>query len=815
MTRTHNLPEIKLRIKVANCWGMNTMNGYTILENVRDIKATNKGLSFGFDQSDAELTFFTPELFRFRLTRHQFPCPERNWVVDRREWDTVPLQIRRHEDTLIVETDALIVNVELAPFEITVSNRAGDILCRDRAIGWRGHSLRCWKVMPGDARFYGCGEKVGFLDRRGRKMEMWTTDSIPHLPNTDPMYQSIPFFVGLTEGKAFGIFFNNTHRSFFDFGKEDPECYSFWAEDGPLDYYFIAGPNVADVVERYTELTGRIPLPPLWSLGLQQSRYSYYPESRVRKVAAEFRRRDIPCDVLYLDIHYMDGYRVFTWDPKRFPEPEKLLADLRRDGFKPVVIIDPGVKIDLEYPIYNEGITGGYFSRLKSGEVFEGEVWPGEVHFPDFIQSATRQWWGRYNADLIEQGVAGIWNDMNEPANFKGEIDKDLVHEEDDEEISHAEAHNVYGYFMCRATYEGLTSRRPDERPFILTRSGFAGIQRYAAVWLGDNHSWWEHLAVAVPMLLNMGLSGVAFVGVDVGGFCDDCSGELFARWIAMGCFTPFFRIHTAVDTIDQEPWSFGPEIETIARKFIKLRYELLPYIYNSFQETSKTGKPIMRPLLMEFQNDPRTHAIDDEYLFGPALLVAPVYRPGIDYRAVYLPEGVWYDFWTGEKLEGKRIHAVEAPLDRIPLFVRGGSVIPKGPAMSYVGEKDPDYLMLEVFPASEGHYEYYEDDGNSLQYKNGYFCRTEVSVWEEPIETRIVISERMGGYKPPARNILIKIHNIKAEFIQVDGRPSPVVEDPMQNIEGEGWRQLGECAMIRLIDTGRQREVRLKRETP
>lgn len=765
------------------------MRPYRRLSNVQNTSVTQQGLLFQVDGITVELAVLTPDLFRLTwnpvgpLTTHRSPA------VIRDRWPVVSADIEENPQSLVITTEQIVLTIDLAEFHIHVDDGQQQPLFHDISMGWRDHAVRCWLDFPKNARIYGCGEKVGYLNRRGRRMEMWTTDVVPHLPNTDPMYQSIPFFMMMNEGRSSGIFFDNSHRSFFDFGKEQEDVVSFWAEDGEFCAYFFAGRNAKTILERYTELTGTMPLPPKWSMGFQQSRYSYYPEQKVREIATEFRRRAIPCDVIYFDIHYMNGYRVFTWDPQRFPEPQKLLDDLRADGFKLIPIIDPGVKIDPDYLVYREGIANDYFCRTRSGELFKGEVWPGEVYYPDFLKASTRQWWGELDADLVQQGFAGIWNDMNEPSNFLGAIDKDVVHGENGVEKSHGEAHNLYGFEMARATFDGLLRRFPDNRPFILTRSGYAGIQRYAAVWLGDNSSWWEHLAAAVPMLLNMGLSGVSFVGVDVGGFCDDCVPELFARWIALGCFTPFFRVHTAIGTVDQEPWSFGPEVETIARKYIKLRYELLPYIYDCFWEATRNGTPIMRPLWMEYPLDPKTYDMDDEYLFGPALLVAPLARPGLTHRAVYLPEGIWYDYWDDQLIEGPKLIVADAPLDKIPLYIRGGSVIFKEPVVNYVGECVPDKVTMDIYPGDDSEAFHYEDDGVSWQYLNGSYRILPVKCQSLDEGLQITIGAPQGLYEGSERALLLKIHGKKVRRVLINGKELDSISVPVgTELSSMGW---------------------------
>ncbi|MEW6226816.1 MAG: TIM-barrel domain-containing protein, partial [Bacillota bacterium] len=484
----------------------------------------------------------------------------------------------------------------------------------------------------------------------------------------------------------------------------------------------------------YTELTGRIPLPPLWALGYQQCRWGYYPEAVVRNLADTFRERDIPCDVIYLDIDYMDGYRVFTWDRECFPDPERMLAELRAKGFKIVTIVNPGVKKDADYAVYVEGVRRNLFCRWLTGEVYHGRVWPGEAAFPDFTKEETRSWWAEKHRALLDRGVAGIWNDMNEPSDFsspaqdrmQATVPDEVMAENDGNPCTFGRIHNAYGLQMCRSTYEAFLRLKPHERPFIVTRAAYAGIQRYAAVWTGDNCSWWEHLAMSLPLCMNIGLSGVPFVGGDVGGFGENATPELFARWMQVGAFTPFFRAHSMNNTRPHEPWAWGPEVEEICWRYIKLRYALLPYVYNEFYKASQTGLPIMRPLVLDYPDDERTHNLNSEFLWGESFLVAPITQPDTIKRCVYLPEGVWFDYWTDRRYEGKNDYLIDAPLDTLPVFVKAGSIIPSIPAVSYVGEECGEALTLDVYPAAEARYTLYEDDGLTHKYRDGAYNLTE-----------------------------------------------------------------------------------------
>jgi alpha-glucosidase len=535
---------------------------------------------------------------------------------------------------------------------------------------------------PGE-RFFACGERTAGLEKTGSHQVFWNVDPPQgHTASFNNLYTSIPFVLSLRAGRAYGLLFDNPGRVEIDLAKADPSRVVYEAAGGDLRFYVFEGPTPRDVLNRYTALTGRTPLPPLWALGNQQSRWSYMSADEVRSLAGEFRARGIPCDVLYLDIDYMDGYRVFTWDEERFPDPAGFIAALSDDGFRVVTIIDPGVKADSEYPVYQEGRAGGFFCLTFEGTEYRNVVWPGLCAFPDFSSARVREWWGSQHAGLLDAGVAGVWCDMNEPALFvprQSTMPDDVVHPGDGRAQLHADIHNAYGQWMAQATRSGLEALRPERRPFVISRAGYAGLQRHALQWTGDNSSWWEHLWMSMPQLQNLGLSGVAWSGVDIGGFFDDCDGELLARWTEFGIFQPYCRNHSAMGTARQEPWAFGEPWESICRDMLLLRMRLLPYLYTLFDECHRTGAPVLRPLLFEFPDDETTYTADDEFMLGSALLVAPITRPGIEHRHVYLPAGTWHHFWSSEAITGPAHVLAHAPLGRPAIYVRANTPLPLG----------------------------------------------------------------------------------------------------------------------------------------
>jgi alpha-glucosidase len=647
-------------------------------------------------------------------------------------------------------------------------NQAGEIILQDHPrypVAWNGKEFRVWKSMPEDEHYFGLGEKPGPLDHRNQAFTNWNTDAYGWQESTDPLYDSIPFFLGFRGGAAYGVFLDNTYRTSFDFGKEARDRFSFGAEGGELDYYFFYGPHPRKVIEDYTALTGRTPLPPLFALGFQQSRYSYFPEARVREIARQFRQRRIPADVLYLDIDYQQQNRPFTVDTERFPHFREMVRDLGKEGFKLVLITDLHVaKVPGSKP-YEEGLAHDYFVKNPDGSVYVGKVWPGDSVFPDFTRAEVRRWYGTLYQQFVEDGIRGFWNDMNEPAIFFRDdktMPLDTVHRVDGRVTDHREIHNVFGMENACATYEGLLRLRPDERPFVLTRAAYAGTQRCAATWTGDNSSTWNHLRISVPMLLNLGVSGYALVGDDIGGYAGSPPADLLTRWLEVGAFNPLYRDHTEKGSADQEPWVHGPEHEAIRRRYIELRYQLLPYIYTAMEETSRTGVPLMRPMFLEFPQDRAMTTVDSEFMFGDALLVVPKLTERLDSMEVKLPAGTWYDFWTGETFQGGTTWTMNPALDSVPVYVRAGAIVPMQPTIQYVGEIPQGQLQVHVYPGPNCHGTIYADDGNTLAYQRGEFQRTAFTCETTTDGVRVKLAAPAGSYKPWWQSFDVRVHGGK-----------------------------------------------------
>jgi alpha-glucosidase len=778
------------------------------------------------DGATMQLTVLAPDLVRVRtIFAGQLAEPDHSWAIDRTDWPVVPFELCESPDAVTLTTVELEIVVRRAPLLVEfrdaathrVINADERPVARDPQTGRVGAA----KKLGLDEHFYGLGEKAARLDKRRGEFVMWNSDTPGYKEGTDPIYQSIPFYVGVdgsAGGAAYGLFYDNSWRSVFDFGRLTQEYAGYAADGGVLDCYFFHGPSLKKVLGRYTELTGRMPLPPLWALGHQQCRYSYYPDTMVEQIARAYRAHDLPLDVLYLDIHYMDGYRVFTWNPTRFPDPAALTEKLARDGIKVVTIIDPGVKYQPEggYPVFDEGLKHDYFLRQKDGSLYIGEVWPGKTVFVDYTREDARRWWGEQHRALTSRGVAGIWTDMNEPADFTdqtGQRQKNIVFDDLGTRTPFARNRNIFALNMTRATYEGLSRLQPDRRPFVITRAGYAGIQRYSTMWTGDSNATFEALALNIPMFASLGLSGETFVGSDLPGFIGRGDGELLARSYEVATFVPLCRNHGAIDNYDHEPWRYGAPYEDIVRKYLKLRYRLLPFLYTTLEEAHRTGVPLFRPLLLNFQDDPTALNLDDEFMVGDALLAAPVVHSGERGREVYLPRGQWYDFWSGALVRDGNFFRTGVPLDHLPLYVRGGSIVPSTEPMNYVGEKPCNPLRFDIYPDADGAASgsLYEDDGLTPAYQNGAFRRTAVSLTRTADGAHLALAAPAGSYQPGARNFELIVHAVSTPTsLTLDGQSLAAATTAGASVTG-WWHDSNGALHIRLADDSRAHSLQFR----
>ncbi len=694
------------------------------------------------------------------------------------------LDVTEDDTHYIITTSKLICKVEKLGLQVALYDAVDNKLINQDEIGFHweesyeygGDIVKMSKACQKAESFYGLGDKPVDVNLKGKRFENWATDSYAFGKDTDPIYKAIPFYTAIQDNKSYGIFFDNTFKTHFDFAHERRNVTSFWAQGGEMNYYFIYGPQMEDVVKNYTDLTGKPhTLPPLWALGFHQCKWSYYPEANVKEVTKTFRDLKIPCDAIYLDIDYMDGFRCFTWDKKLFPDPKRMVKELEEDGFKTVVIIDPGIKIDLDYAVFKEGLDKDYFCKRADGPYMKGKVWPGECYFPDYTKPEVREWWSSLFQELIEDiGVKGVWNDMNEPAVMdvpNKSFPDDVRHDYDGNPCSHRKAHNIYGTQMARATYHGLKKYAYPKRPFVITRSAYSGAQRYTSTWMGDNVATWEHLAIANNQAQRMAMSGFSFAGSDIGGFAEQPQGELFARWIQLGVFHAFCRVHSSGDHGDQEPWVFGEEITDIVRKFVEIRYQLLPYLYTAFWKYINDGTPILKSLVLYDQGDSATHYRSDEFVYGEQILVCPILEPNGKGRRMYIPKGKWYNFWTDEVVEGGREVWVDAELDSMPMFIKEGAVIPKYPVQQYVDEKKFDEITLDVYyKEGKESSKLYDDAHDGYDYKKGRFSLRTFKVTGKK-EELILQQHKRGDFNADYSKFNLVLHNLPFQItsVQID----------------------------------------------
>jgi alpha-glucosidase len=565
----------------------------------------------------------------------------------------------------------------------------------------------------GDADLYGTGEVTGSLRRNKTKVTLWNTDNYCYQKDEGRrLYQSHPWVMGVRpDGSAFGIIADNTWKQ--DFKLSNP--ITITSEGPAFRVIIIEKENPVELQKALAEWTGNMALPPLWALGYQQSKYSYFPDSRVKEIADEFRNRKIPCDVIWMDIDYMDQFKVFTFDESRFPDPKELNDYLHGKDFKTVYMIDPGVKKEKGYGVYDQAIRDEHWVLTEDGKVFIGDVWPGACAFPDFTRPETRVWWAGLYKEFMALGIDGVWNDMNEPSVFNGPdgtMPEDALHRGGGGLPAgpHLRYHNVYGMLMVKASREGIMKANPDKRPFVLSRANFLGGQRYAATWTGDNQSTWDHLKLSIPMSLNLSLSGQPFNGPDIGGFEGDCSAELLGHWIALGAYYPFSRNHTSNNTIDQEPWAFGEEIEAVSRTAINRRYRLMPYLYTLFREASHSGTPVMRPVFFADFKDLDLRDEEETFLLGNDLLIVPRWASRPD-----MPSGDWDPVKLEKTDDGYQ------PM----LMLRPGAIVPVGPVIQSTEEYTTEKITLLINPDSAGSASgiLYDDAGDGFGYQSGDYA--------------------------------------------------------------------------------------------
>ncbi|WP_160712201.1 TIM-barrel domain-containing protein [Chitinophaga solisilvae] len=740
---------------------------------IKTVSISGQQVKISTEHAFAEITVYSPAIIRVRMDKQPLGN-DFSYAVIARPVATAA-QITQNSNEISITTDSLRMRISKHPFAISFFSPSGDVISEDETgltTSWIGDEVTTYKKMQEQERFIGLGEKTGNLDRKGEGYTNWNSDVFGYAANRDPIYATVPFYIGIHHHHNYGIFFDNSFQSDFNFGASNNRFSSFGARGGEMNYYFIYHQQMKDIISSYTSLTGRMPMPPLWSLGYQQNRYSYYPDTEVLRIAQTLREKKIPADGITLDIHYMDAYKLFTWNRERFPQPKQLTDRLKDMGFRVTVIVDPGIKAEAGYAAYESGRKENIFIKYSDGQNYTGQVWPGWCHFPDFTSEKGRQWWRGQIKSYIREGVSGIWNDMNEIATWGQKMPNNVVFDYEGHPITHLQAHNLYGLQMVRASYDGAREAL-QQRPFLLTRAAYAGSQRYSALWTGDNRAEEDHMLLGIRLMNSLGVSGFSFTGMDVGGFTGNPGVSLYARWMQIGAFIPYFRNHTGINTKSAEPWAFGEEVLEISRNYINLRYKLLPYLYSSMYASTRTGVPVMQTLALNnaFDSSVYDTRFQNQYGFGPAFMIAP-FESTREFGKIYFPEGRWYNFYTDAITGGRQEITADLNIRTLPVFVKEGSIIPMQSLIQSTREKPSDTLSLHVYQGgSTNTFIYYEDDGESLDNEKGIYYERAIT-YDAPGK-QLTLAKPAGAYNSQFHYIRVILHGFPAQkSITVNGSP-------------------------------------------
>lgn len=688
--------------------------------------------------------------------------------------------------TIELSTNAVIVTVEKEPvLRIIFKNKNGDVLNEDAAgdafgTTFIGDKVNSYKKLHDGERFVGLGEALGNLDKRGMAFTLNNTDTYKYGDPRLSMYISIPFYIGIHHHQVYGLFYNNSYKTVFNFGLSAPGFTSVSADGGDADYFFFYDGSVAKIIDHYTSVTGKMPLPPKWSLGYHQSRCSYYPQEKVQWIAETFRRKKIPVDCIVLDADYQQGYQPFRINKERFPDMPGLAASLAKMNIELTASVYPGVKIDSTYESYNDGLRKDVFVKYADGSLFETEIAPLRCYLPDYTSPNGRTWWIDKMKWMQDNGIHGYWNDMNEPAVGGSHLPDNLLFDFDGHRANALEAKNVYGFQMARSSFESALKYGNGIRPFVLTRSAFAGVQRYSAVWSGDNTASNDGLLSGVLLNNQMGLSGIPFVGPDLGGYIGDGTKDLFKRWMEVGVFSPFVRNHKEFFATANEPWSYGEEAEAISKTYIGFRYRLMPYIYSKFYEASETGMPIARSLCINYPFDDKVYDNPYQYqfLFGDAFMVVPLTAEDKS-KKIYFPKGKWYNLNSDELISGGKEWTGEFPIFQLPVYVKESSIIPLQSLVQSTKEKPGDTLYLHIYNGEKTNsFIYYEDDGSTFDYRKGAYYKR--NIFFMPGEKKIVFQKKEGAFVSAFKKMKIILHGFGTSFqiVKINGSEKALLSE-------------------------------------
>jgi alpha-glucosidase len=726
------------------------------------ITPIESGFCVKYEHAELELILLTQNLIKISWSPGKSPVP---YTVAKKEWEPQKTKIMHTDSGYLLTCGKL--EVDLDNFGgIIIKDLNGNIFRKDNPPIREGDEWRLTTTLGAAEHIYGLGERTSTSNIRPGSYVSWNTDpSGSYTTGKDPIYIGTPIYLSVSDNGCSLVYFENSYRSKFQVGDTFEASFS----GGMLRYYLIFG-SLQTIFFQLSELIGRPGIPPRWVLGYHQSRWGYRSEADIREVVKGFEEHNLPLSVIHLDIDYMDGFRVFTIDANRFPRMRQLSDDLNKKGIKLVASINPAVKRDKKYGVYIDGLQKDVFCKLPDGKIFNGISWPGWSVFPDFSNPITRKWWKEQYQKLLIEGISGIWHDMNEPASFAAWGDKTfpltVTHFMEGQGGKHLEAHNLYGLLMNKAGYEALREDVPDKRPWILSRSGWAGSQRYAWTWTGDVDTSWEALRQTIPTILGLGLSGHAFSGVDIGGFSGSPGAELYLRWFQLATFMPFFRTHSAVGTRPREPWLFGETITKIIRKFLILRYKLIPFLYTLAWETSQTGYPLIRPVFWDNPEDHNLWDINDEFLVGDSLLIAPIMEENVHSRQITLPPGLWYSFWDDQQYFGSVRFDLPVSLETIPIFVKSGTLLP----MDEAGD-----TYLHIYPANDkqSSSRIYNDTGDSF----GPWRIDTLKLINKP-NSMDILWESEGDYPIQYETVKLKIHGKRILEASIDGNPCTIQDN-------------------------------------
>ncbi len=739
-------------------------------------------LHFAGGPDPIAVTVCSPRIVR--VTLGASGASDTSFVVPR-TWAPTPLETTDGE-VVRIKTSDLQLACETQPVRLAFADASGAWLLREPADSGMAIErdadgaarVRARFAFEGEQHFYGLGQGGGRLDRLGQARQLWNSH-LGHGPGSDI---GIPLLVS---SRGYALFFDNPSDATLAVGRSDNGVrIDYTAEAAALTWYFLIGPDLRGLMGEVAELLGRALLPPRWALGFLQSTRHFNDTDELRRLPRTIRDKRIPCDALiYLSSYgeakgWNRGVGHLEFQPDLWSQPAALLEDVRAQHFE--VITHEYPVLHEESPLFAEAEARGYLlaTGYERGAGGVANYRQGQRHL-DFSNPDVCTWWWAAHRELVGLGVGGWWLDGGEgppaAAKLAGGDGTRL--------------HNIYDRLRHQAFAEGEAAARPEQRPFLLTRSGAAGMQRFgASTWSGDINNDFPTLDAQIPLGLNTGLSGVPYWGTDVGGFFHPVpeTGELYARWFQLGAFSPIFRSHGWVWR-EHVPWAHGPEVEAICRRYAELRYQLLPYTYTLAWQAHTQGLPLMRPLVLNYPDDPRTWTLDHEYLWGDDLLVAPVTREGATAWPVYLPRGSWFDFWTGERHAGPRGVTIPAPLDRLPLLVRGGAILPLGPVVQHTGERPLDELMLQIYPEGTSRFELYEDDGRSNAYRRGQYALTPIVCETAPGRVTVRIEAATGDRSvvPAARRYRFRLRVGRPAAVTVDGAGLP---QSSGDATGPGW---------------------------